>query len=197
MVGGRPVQNLAVDLHADAKAELKAGLTAWTIDRLDFRAHGATQVGFNAANARSNPSGGFAGALSVESSDPDMLAAWLQGRNEITYRNQKPLRLNGDVSIAPDRIAIDAMKAEIDGGAVEGRIAVSGLSASAGSRLEAELKAEHLDLDAAAAFARALAGPQAEWPGEAQLSLDMNRRLLSRQQLRPATPELGHGRTTL
>jgi len=197
MLGGRPVQNLAVDLHADAKADLKAGLTSWTIDRLDFRAPGATQVGFNAANARSNPSGGFAGALSVESSDPDMLAAWLQGRNEITYRNQKPLRLNGDVSIAPDRIAIDAMKAEIDGGAVEGRIAVSGLSASAGSRLEAELKAEHLDLDAAAAFARALAGPQAEWPDEAQLSLDIKRAILAGQELRPFTAKLGYGPKTV
>src|SRR5258708_4234649 len=87
MLGGRPVQNLAAELHADAKADLKAdlkghlkaGLTSWTIDRLDFRAPGATQVGFNAANARINPSSGFAGALSIESSDPDMLAAWLQG----------------------------------------------------------------------------------------------------------------------
>ena len=36
------------------------------------------------------------------------------------YRSQKPLRLRGDVSVAADRFAIDAMKAEIDGGAVDG-----------------------------------------------------------------------------
>ena len=36
MLGGRPLQNLAADLHADAKS--------WTIDRLDFRAPGATRV---------------------------------------------------------------------------------------------------------------------------------------------------------
>ena len=48
--------------------------------------------------------------------------AWLQGRSEVSLRSQKPLRLNGDVSVAADRVAIDAMKAEIDGGAVEGRV---------------------------------------------------------------------------
>ena len=51
--------------------------------------------------------------------------AWLQGRSEITYRSQKPLRLRGNVSVAADRVAIDAMKAEIDGGAVEGRVSLS------------------------------------------------------------------------
>ena len=89
---------------------------------------------------------------------------WLQGRSEIAFRSQKPLHLHGDVSVAADRFAIDAMKAEIDGGTVAGRIAVSKKSAGGGSRFDAELKADRLDLDAATAFVRALAGPQAEWP---------------------------------
>ena len=76
------------------------------------------------------------------------------------------------------------MKAEIDGGAVEGRIAVSS-AAGGGSRFDAELKAERLDLDAATAFARSLAGPQAEWPDEAQLSLDIGRAISAGQELRP------------
>ena len=117
MLGGRPLQNLAADLRADAKS--------WTIDRLDFRAPGATHVTLSGTNAQAGPSGGFTGALSVDSSDPDTLVAWLQGRSEVTYRSQKPLRLRGDVSVAADRVAIEAMKAEIDGGAVEGRVAVS------------------------------------------------------------------------
>ena len=33
------------------------------------------------------------------------------------------MRLRGDVNVTADRVAIDAIKAEIDGGAVEGRIA--------------------------------------------------------------------------
>ena len=58
---------------------------------------------------------------------------WLQGRGDIGFRSQKPLRLRGDVTIESDGFAIDAMKAEIDGGAVEGRIAVSHRQPGSGS----------------------------------------------------------------
>jgi hypothetical protein len=189
MLGGRPLQNLAANLHADAKS--------WSIDRLDFRAPGATRVAFSGSNAQAGPSGGFTGALNVESSDPDTLVAWLQGRSEVTYRSQKPLRLTGNVSAASDRIAIEAMKAEIDGGAVEGRIAVANLPASGGSRFDAELKAERLDLDAATAFVRSLAGPQAEWPDQVQLSLDVGRATSAGQELRPFKAKLGYDPKTI
>ena len=70
------------------------------------------------------------------SADPDALITWLQGRSDLAYRSQKPLRLRGDVSIAPNGFALDGMKAEFDGGAVEGRVAVShgGRTAARGSR---------------------------------------------------------------
>jgi large subunit ribosomal protein L24 len=189
MLGGRPLQNLAVDLRADARS--------WTIDRLDLRAPGATRVSLSGAEMQAAPSSSFKGALSVESSDPDALMAWLQGRGEVTHRGQKPLRLNGDVSITSDRVGIDAMKAEIDGGAVEGRIAVSNQTAGGGSRFDMELRAERLDLDAAAAFARSLAGPQAEWPDEAQLSLNIGRAISAGQELRPFAAKLGYGPKTI
>ena len=54
----------------------------------------------------------FKAALSVKSSDPEALMTWLQGRGDIAYRSQKPLRLRGDVTVAPEGFAIDAMKAE-------------------------------------------------------------------------------------
>ncbi len=188
MLGGRPLQNFAAELHADA--------SSFIIDRLDFRAPGATRVNLSGANAQAGADGSFKGALSVNSSDPDTLVAWLQGRSEITYRSQKPLRLRGDVRVASGRVAIEAMKAEIDGGAVEGRVAVSNLS-TGGSRLDAELKAERLDLDAAAALVRSLAGPQPDWPGEAQLSLDVGRATSAGQELRPLVAKLGYGPTTI
>jgi large subunit ribosomal protein L24 len=188
MLGGRPVQNLAVDLHADAKS--------WTIDRLDFRAPGTTRVSLSGTSAQAGPSGGFIGALNIESTDPDALAAWLQGRSEVAYRSQKPLRLSGNVSVAPNRFAIEAMKAEIDGGAVEGRVAVSSRPAG-GSRFEGELKAQRLDLDAAAAFARSLVGPQGEWPDEAQLSLDIGRATSAGQELHPFLARFGYGPKTI
>ena len=189
MLGGRPLQNLAADLRTDAKS--------WTIDRLDLRAPGATRVSLSGAEIQAAPPSSFKGALSVESSDPDALMAWLQGRSEVTHRSQKPLRLNGDVSVTSDSVAIDAMKAELDGGAVEGRIAVSNQAANGGSRFDAELRAERLDLDAAAAFARSLAGPQAEWPDEAQLSLNIGRAISAGQELRPFAARLGYGPKTI
>ena len=94
------------------------------------------------------PSASFKGALSADLSDPNTLAGWLQGRGEIVYRNQKPLRVSGNLNVTPDRLAIDGLKAEIDGGTLEGRVAVSNRSAGEGSRIEAALKADRLDLDA-------------------------------------------------
>lgn len=184
MLGGRPLQDISAELHGDAKS--------WSVRKLEFRAPGSTRVSLSEASAKSAPADQFKAALNVESSDPDALMTWLQGRGDAGYRSQKPLRLRGDVTIAPDGFAIDAMKAEIDGGAVEGRVAVSHRDAKNGSKISAELKAERLDLDAATAFARSLAGPQAEWPDEAQLTLDIGRAISAGQELRPLVARLGY-----
>jgi large subunit ribosomal protein L24 len=189
MLGGRPVQNLSADLRGEPKS--------WTIDRLEFRAPGATRVALSGGIAQAGSSGSFKGALSVDSPDPNTLAAWLQGRSEIVYRNQKPLRLSGNLDLASDRVAIDGLKAEIDGGSLEGRIAVSNRATGAGSRIEAALKADRLDLDAATAFVRSLAGPQAEWPDEMQLALDVGRAVSAGQELRPLLAKLSYGPGTI
>jgi large subunit ribosomal protein L24 len=189
MLGGRPVQNFAADLRGDANS--------WTIDRLEFRAPGTTRVALSGEIAQPGPSGSFKGALSVDSSDPNTLAGWLQGRGEIAYRNQKPLRVSGHLHMAPDRLAIDGLKAEIDGGTLEGRVAVLNRTAGEGSRIEAALEADRLDLDAAMAFTRSLAGPQAEWPDEAQLSLDIGRAVSAGQELRPFVAKLSYGPKTI
>jgi large subunit ribosomal protein L24 len=189
MLGGRPVQNFA--------AELRGEPTSWTIDRLEFRAPGATRVALSGEIAVPGPSASFKGAVSVDSSDPNTLAGWLQGRGEIVYRNQKPLRVSGNLTVAPDRLAIDGLKAEIDGGTLEGRVAVSNRTAGEGSRVEAALKADRLDLDAATAFTRSLAGPQAEWPDEAQLSLDIGRAVSAGREWRPFVAKLSYGPKTI
>jgi large subunit ribosomal protein L24 len=189
MLGGRPLQNFAADVRIDAGS--------WAIDRLDFRAPGATRLSLSGFNAQAGQASSFKGALSVESSDPDALVMWLQGRSELTYRSQKPMRLRGDVSVTTGRVAIDAIKAEIDGGAVEGRIAISHDKAGGEAALDAELKAERLDLDAASAFARALLGPQAEWPEQATLSLDIAHAISAGQELHPLMAKLGYGPKTV
>ena len=189
MLGGRPLQDVA--------AELRAGAGAWTVRRLEFRAPGTTKVSLSGASAQTTSPDNFKAALSVDSTDPDALMTWLQGRTDLAFRSQKPLRLRGDVSVAPNRFAIDGMKAELDGGAVEGRVAVSHPQPGGGARVEADLKAERLDLDAATAFVRSLAGPQAEWPEEAQLSLDVGRAISSGQELRPLAVRLGYSPKTI
>jgi hypothetical protein len=89
------------------------------------------------------------------------------------------------VTVAPEGFAIDGMKADIEGGSVEGRVLVSHKQAIHGSRVEAELKAERLDLDAATAFVKSLAGPQGDWPDEGKLSLDVGRAISAGQELSP------------
>ncbi len=186
MLGGRPLQNIAAALTTDGKS--------WTFQRLDLRAPGTTQVSLNGAAPGSDS---FSGRLSVESSDPDTLVAWLQGRSEINRRSTRPLRLSGDVTVAPNHLAIERLKADIEGGAVEGRIAFAQTAANKGSRIEAELKADRLDLDAASNFVRALAGPQGEWPDEARLSLDVGRAISAGQELKPFAARFGYSPATL
>lgn len=186
MLGARPLQNITAELTTDGKS--------WTFQRLDLRAPGMTQLALNGAAPGSSS---FSGRLSVESSDPDTLVAWLQGRSEVNRRSTRPLRLSGEVTIAANHFAIEKLKADIEGGAVEGRIDFAQTGASKGSRIDAELKADRLDLDAAASFARALAGPQGEWPEEAKLSLDIGRATSAGQELRPFAAKLGYGPTSL
>lgn len=186
MLGGRPLQNIAAELQTDGRS--------WTFQRLELRAPGMTQLSLNGATPGADS---FSGRLSVESSDPDTLTAWLQGRSEVNRRSTRPLRLAGDVTIAANHLAIDRLKADIEGGTVQGRIAFVQTGASNGSRIDAELKADRLDLDAAASFVRALAGPQGEWPEEARLSLDIGRAISAGQELRPFAAKLAYGPASL
>ncbi|WGS22401.1 MULTISPECIES: AsmA-like C-terminal region-containing protein [unclassified Bradyrhizobium] len=184
MLGGRPLQDVSAELQSDAKS--------WMVRRLEFRAPGSTRVSMSGGSAQSGTPNGFKTALDIESSDPDALMVWLQGRGDIAYRSQKPLRLRGDVSVSPAGFAIDALRAELEGGTLEGRVAVSHREATKGSKVEAQLKADQLDFDATAAFVRSLLGPQAEWPDEARLSLDVGRAISAGQEFRPLLAKIAY-----
>lgn len=189
MLGGRPLQDITAELHDDTKS--------WRAQRLEFRAPGATRVSLRGSDAKNVAADQFKAALNIESTDPDALLTWLQGRGDVAYRSQKPLRLRGDVTMTPDGFAIDAMRADIDGGTVEGRVGLSHRQADKGSRIDAELKAERLDLDAATAFVRSVAGPQGEWPDAGQLALDIGRAVSAGQELRPFAVNLGYDPKTI
>ena len=182
MLGGRPLQNITATVRGDA--------AGWKLDWLDVRGPGGTHVAFT-NSLIAPPDSLLSGTLDIDSTDPDVLVSWLQGRAEGAARNQKPLHFRGDFRVSSDRVAIEAVKAEIDGGTVEGRLALLH-PGSVGSRFEATLRADRLDLDAATAFLRALAGPTPDWPDEAQLSLDLGRAIWSGQELRPFAAKLGY-----
>ncbi|MES2602948.1 MAG: AsmA-like C-terminal region-containing protein [Pseudomonadota bacterium] len=183
-LGGRPLQNVAADLRADDKS--------WTIAKLEMRAPGATRVTANGTISEPGPSARFTGPVSIESSDPDVLTAWLQGRGDATYRNQKPLRVRGEAIVAADRIGLDGMKAEINGGAIDGRIALLTI-ADGKTRLEAALTAASFDVDAMSSLASVLAGPQSAWPDEGQFTLRAESAVLAGKTVRPAAVSLSYG----
>ncbi|GLH79477.1 membrane protein [Bradyrhizobium sp. SSBR45G] len=189
MLSGRPVQNFTADLHNEP--------TAWSLEKVDLRAPGSTRLTFRTIGISTSVTAGFTGALDLESSEPDSLVAWLQGRSDTSYRTQRPLRLRGDLNVAPERIAIDGLKADIDGGSVDGRVALLNRPAGAGSRFEAVLKGDRLDLDAAMAVTRSLVGVTGEWPAEASVALDVGRAKLSGQELRPLTARVSYDPKTI
>ncbi|MGJ5181628.1 AsmA family protein [Bradyrhizobium oligotrophicum] len=189
MLSGRPVQNFTADLHNEP--------TAWSLEKVDLRAPGSTRLTFRTIGISTSVTSGFTGALDLDSSEPDSLVAWLQGRSDTSYRTQRPLRLRGDLNVAPERVAIDSLKADIDGGSVDGRVALINRPGGAGSRFEAVLKGDRLDLDAAMAVTRSLVGVTGEWPAEASVSLDVGRAKLSGQELRPLTARFSYDPKTV
>ncbi|NVN87460.1 MAG: AsmA family protein [Rhodopseudomonas sp.] len=184
MLGGRPVQNVVADLRSDTRS--------WMLERLELRAPGGSQLALS-GGAAPGAADGFKGTLSIDSADPDLLAAWLQGRGDSAGRVPKPLRARAAISMAADSVLIDALKAELDGGTLQGRIALSSPAPGRGSRVEAALKADRLDLDGSIGLLRSLAGPLAEWPDEAVLSLDVARATARGQVLQPVVARLHYG----
>jgi hypothetical protein len=186
-LGARPVQALSLDLRANAKE--------WWVDKLEFRAPGAARVAVTGRINEPGDKASFAGSLALEAGDPEGFAHWLQGQSDNAYRSQKPLKASGDLVVSRERVVVDALKAEVDGRPVEGRFS---LAATGGkSTLEAVLKAERLDFDASAAFARAMGGALKSWPDEASLNLDIGQLNVSNQAFRPVLARLAYDANTI
>jgi large subunit ribosomal protein L24 len=181
-LGGGALQGIAGELRSDG--------AAWTLDKLEFRAPGFTRV---EARGTIHPAGrglGFSGGVGVDSNNPKNLVAWLTGRSA-EGAQVRPWQARGDVTLAADRIAVERLQTEIDRGAVEGSVAYTWPAGNRPARLDANLKAEALDLDAAAGFGRsALAGLGLEWPREIALSLAVARARIAGIEARDAAARL-------
>ena len=167
-LGGNAVQNLRGDISSDANG--------WSLDRLEFRAPGLTQVRLSGRLAVGNDGVAFTGPAQVDSSDPRTLALWLEGRSETAQGDVRPLSLHGDVTLASDRIAVESLKADFDRRPVTGRLGYTFASDNRPAKLDAELNAPQLDIDAALGFGHALlAGSTFERPRDMTLAIEIGR----------------------
>jgi large subunit ribosomal protein L24 len=181
-LGARPVQAIAIDLRANARE--------WWVDRLEFRAPGSSRLAMTGRISEPGDKASFTGSLNLEAGDPEGFALWLQGHSDNAYRSQRPLKASGDLVISRERVAVDGLKAEVEGRPVEGRFSLSATDGK--NTLDAALKAERLDFDASAAFARAMGGALKTWPDQATLNLDIAQLNVSGQAFRPVLARVAY-----
>ena len=168
-VAGASVQNLRGDLASGG--DTNAG--SWDLQTLEFRMPGYTQVRVSGRFALGTQGMSFTGPASVEATDPKTLLAWLAG-HDAPQGQSGPLRVNGEVTLGADKVAVERLKAEFDRKTIEGRLAYAWAAAGKPPRLDADLTAPELDVDGTIAFARAaLAGTSVDMPGEVTLALDV------------------------
>jgi large subunit ribosomal protein L24 len=183
-LGGNTVQNLRGDISSDANG--------WNLDRFEFRAPGFTQVRLSGHLAVGATGAAFTGPAEIEASDPKALAAWLEGRGETTQSDLRPLRLRGEVTLGSEKVAIDRLKAEFDRKTITGRLAyVFAAGINKPAKLDAELNAPELDIDAALGFGNALlAGSDIDRPHDMTIAADIGRATIAGFVARNASARL-------
>jgi large subunit ribosomal protein L24 len=180
------LQNVHGDFSADEQG--------WSVDKLELRAPGVTQVHASGRLGISGQGPSFSGPATIESADPKALAAWLQGGATLAGVPVGALRVSGEVTLAPDRFAVDRLSAALDQRSVSGRIDYTWNRQDKGPRLEAALSAADLDLDAAAALMRkALPGVSPDLPAECVLALDIGHATVAGLQAERAKAKLRLG----
>ena len=167
-LGGNSVTNVRGDISTDAKG--------WNLDRFEFRAPGFTQVKLSGHLAVAGDGVNFTGPAEIEAGDPKALAAWLEGRTEVTQGDMRPLTLRGDVTLGSDKIAVERLQAAFDRKTVTGRLAYVFAAGKRVAKLDAALNAPELDIDAALGFGKALlAGSTIERPHDMTIAADIGR----------------------
>jgi hypothetical protein len=183
MLGSRPIQNAAVDLRSNGRD--------WLIDRLEFRAPGSTAVSLSGRVANLNGSPDFGGVANLDIGDPDGLVAWLRGQNDASYLAQKPIQAQGRLSIARDRVAVDSLKANVDGRDIGGNITL--VTAEGVSKLDASLTADAIDLTSLSALSPRVSDLPALLPKEMRVALDVGSVAALGQTLKPVKLQMDYG----
>ena len=133
--------------------EVLGGAGAWTLDSLDLRAPGATQMRLRGRLNVTPQGADFSGPARIEARDPRALVSWLTGHSN-AQAIAGPFRAEGDVRFGTETVAIDRFKAELDRMTLEGRFAYTWPGADHPARIEAALSAPEVDFDRAILSAR-------------------------------------------
>jgi large subunit ribosomal protein L24 len=151
--------------------------SGWSLDGVQFDAPGMTEVTLGGRLTGTSQRFVFRGPAALSSADAGTLLAWLNGRTgERGTVGARALTAQGDVTIASERVAVDNLDAALDRQKVAGRLAYAWPDSDRPAKLDADLKAADLDLDAIQAFvASALGGEGLALPQEATLALDIGR----------------------
>ena len=154
---------------------------AWNLEGFELRVPGLTQVNLSGRLDLAPGHLGFAGPVSVDSTDPTGLLTWLEGGSAAALAaRMKPFRARGDVTLSSEKIALERLNAEIDRKGMQGRLAYFWAAGPRPARLEADLNAADLDLDALLSFADAARGSTTfETPREITLNLGIGRAVLA------------------
>lgn len=170
-VGGTTIQSLRGNVRFDNKQ--------WRLSDFAFRAPGFTEINLSGQLVNGPHGLTFSGPSSLQSEDVETLMAWLEGHKERPSGPTKTLTARGDVAIGADRFALDRLAATLDREKVEGRLAYVWADKDHPARLDGELHAANLDVDALMAFAEAAdSGDAFEAPREVALVLDVGKATL-------------------
>ena len=175
-LAGATIQNLRGDLRSDGEV--------WNLDGFELRVPGFTQVNLSGRLDLASTQVGFTGPVSVDSTDPTALIAWLEGKTVQSATRMKPFRARGEVTLSSEKIAFQRLTAEIDRKWVEGSFAYAWAAGEKPARLDADLNAAELDVDALISFADAARGATTfETPREVTLGLGIGRAVVAGVQV--------------
>lgn len=182
-LGGATLQTVRGDFSAAAGA--------WSVDSLEFRAPGGTQVKLSGRLDGGPAALQFSGPVAIESVNPQALANWAQGGVDGARSVIGPLRLRGDLTVGPEQMVLDRIVADYDRKAFEGRVAYVLAAGGRPARLDAALNAAEFDLDATQALlTSALSGRQFDWPGEVALAVKLERATFAGQEAKSVQADL-------
>jgi uncharacterized protein involved in outer membrane biogenesis len=158
------------------RGDAESRADGWSIDSFEWRAPGGTQMRIGGKLAVADRKVAFTGPVRIDSTDPGVFFAWIEGRAAAGRGAVGPMSGNGVLTLASERIAVEGLSAEFDHKSVAGQAAYRFATATAPARLDANLTAVELDLDRVLAIAESVsASTTFERPKEIALALDIGR----------------------